>query len=158
MDKPGNIPSPRYWLLWPGVMIMVCYSFAEMLSHWRVIWMGMIYVWTNLKTAGRELQVSLEKSSGPRHGQITISSVASVEDEPGLSEHQEQTSAWVWGTGCLLILIVSCVIFEVQFGISWGKSPYCIPWESTNNFRPRDLVLHTGHIVLLPLHSQQWGD
>lgn len=127
MDQPGNIPSPRYWLLWPGVMIMVCYSFAEMLSHWKVIWMSVVYIWTNLKTAGRELQVSLEKSSGPRQGQITIYPVASVEGEPSYSEPEEQTSAWVWGTGCLLILVVSCVIFEVQFGISWGESPYRIP-------------------------------
>ncbi len=22
-------PSPRYWLLWPGVMIMMLYSFAD---------------------------------------------------------------------------------------------------------------------------------
>lgn len=122
MDQPGNIPSPRYWLLWPGVMIMVCYSFAEMLSHWKVIWMGMLYIWTNVKTVGRELQISLEKSSGPRHGQITISSVPSAEEEQGHSEPEEQTSAWIWGTGCLLILTIICVIFEVQFGISWGKS------------------------------------
>lgn len=24
-----NTPSPRYWLLWPGVMIMLLYSFAD---------------------------------------------------------------------------------------------------------------------------------
>lgn len=123
MDQPGNIPSPRYWLLWPGVMIMICYSFAEMLSHWKVILMGMLYIWTNVKTVGRDLQVSSEKTSGPRCGQITISSVPSAEEEQAYSGPEKQTSAWIWGMGCLLILTISCVIFEVQFGISWGKSP-----------------------------------
>lgn len=127
MDQPGNIPSPRYWLLWPGVMIMICYSFAEMLSHWKVIWIGMLYIWTNVKTVGRELQVSSEKTSGPLRGQITISSVPSAEEEQGYPEPEKQTSTWIWSTGCLLILTISCVIFEVQFGISWGKSTDCIP-------------------------------
>lgn len=127
MDQPGNIPSPRYWLLWPGVMIMICYSFAEMLSHWKVIWIGMLYIWANLKKAGHKLHGSEEKRFGPHRGQAAILSVASVEDEPGYSELEEQTSAWVWGTGCLVILIISCVVFELQFGISWGKSTQCFP-------------------------------
>lgn len=121
MDKPGNIPSPRYWLLWPGVMIMICYSFAEMLSHWRVIWIGMLYIWANLKTAGRTVQVSWEKRLNSHRGQATMFPVASVEGEPGYFEPQEQTSAWIWGTGCLMVLLLSCVIFDVHFGISWGK-------------------------------------
>lgn len=123
MDQPGNIPSPRYWLLWPGVMIMICYSFAEMLSHWKVIRIGMLYIWANLKMTGRTVQVSLEKRLNSHRGQATVFSVASIEGEPGYSEPEEQTSAWIWGTGCLMVLILSCVIFEVQFGISWGKSP-----------------------------------
>lgn len=122
MDQPGNIPSPRYWLLWPGVMIMICYSFAEMLSHWRVIWIGMLYIWSNLKVAGRTMKVSWEKSLNSHRGQAIMFPVASVEGEPGYSETEEQTSAWIWGTGCLMVLILSCVIFEVQFGISWGES------------------------------------
>lgn len=126
MDQPGNIPSPRYWLLWPGVMIMICYSFAEMLSHWRVIWIGMLYIRANLKTAGQRMQISWEKRHGPRCGHTAIFPVASVEGDPVYSESGKQTSAWVWGTGCLMVLILSCVIFEVQFGISWGKSnSYC---------------------------------
>ncbi|KAI7786208.1 hypothetical protein LA080_004592 [Diaporthe eres] len=80
MDQPGNIPSPRYWLLWPGVMIMVCYSFAEMLSHWRVIWMGMLYIWANLKVSGQTVQVSWEKRLNSHRGQAAIFSVTSVED------------------------------------------------------------------------------
>lgn len=122
MDQPGNIPSPRYWLLWPGVMIMICCSFAEMLSHWRVIWIGMLYIWSNLKVARRTVQVSWEKRLNSHRGQAAIFPVASVEGEPDYFEPEEQTSAWIWGTGCLIVLILSCVIFEVQFGISWGKS------------------------------------
>jgi len=28
-DLYATHPSPRYWLLWPGVMIMLLYSFAD---------------------------------------------------------------------------------------------------------------------------------
>lgn len=160
MVQPGNIPSPRYWLLWPVVMIMVCYYFAEMLSHWRVIWVGMLYIWANLKVAGQTVQVSWEKRLNSHRGQAAIFSVTSVEGEPRYSEPEEQTSAWVWGTGCLVVLILSCVIFEVQSGISWGKSLLYIPrlWKWTDIRRPRDLVLHSRDPILLSLYSQQWGD
>jgi hypothetical protein len=28
-EKYVSAPSPRYWLLWPGVLIMLLYSFAD---------------------------------------------------------------------------------------------------------------------------------
>lgn len=30
-------PSPRHWLLWPGVMIMVCASLAELFTQYKII-------------------------------------------------------------------------------------------------------------------------
>lgn len=33
----GKPPSPRYWLLWPGIMIMLCASLAEVLVQYKVI-------------------------------------------------------------------------------------------------------------------------
>jgi len=29
VDKYVTAPSPRYWLLWPGVLMMLLYSFAD---------------------------------------------------------------------------------------------------------------------------------
>lgn len=28
-DRYVDSPSPRYWLLWPGVLVMLLYSFAD---------------------------------------------------------------------------------------------------------------------------------
>jgi uncharacterized oligopeptide transporter (OPT) family protein len=32
--------SPRYWLLWPGVFIMICSSLAEIMVNYKTIWGG----------------------------------------------------------------------------------------------------------------------
>ena len=31
-------PSPRYWLLWPGVLAMITVSMVELACQWRVFW------------------------------------------------------------------------------------------------------------------------
>lgn len=30
-DQYVDAPSPRYWLLWPGVLVMLVYSFADIM-------------------------------------------------------------------------------------------------------------------------------
>lgn len=35
LDEYIHAPSPRYWLLWPGVLIMLVYSFAELALSFR---------------------------------------------------------------------------------------------------------------------------
>ena len=34
-DDVINAPSPRYWLLWPGVLMMLVYSFIEIFMSSR---------------------------------------------------------------------------------------------------------------------------
>ena len=36
----GKYGSPRYWLLWPGVFIMICASLMELLVQYKVFWVG----------------------------------------------------------------------------------------------------------------------
>ncbi|KAL3958202.1 hypothetical protein ACCO45_006364 [Purpureocillium lilacinum] len=40
VSKPGYVPSPRYWMLWPGVMVLIVYSLVEFVLHFRVVWDG----------------------------------------------------------------------------------------------------------------------
>ena len=37
-------PSPRYWLLWPGVFVMLVYSFADVVLGLGPIFSGAFYV------------------------------------------------------------------------------------------------------------------
>jgi len=33
LDDPVNKPSPRYWLVWPGTMLLLAGSFAEVFAN-----------------------------------------------------------------------------------------------------------------------------
>jgi hypothetical protein len=37
LDDPVNKPSPRYWLVWPGTMLLLAGSFAEVFANYRAI-------------------------------------------------------------------------------------------------------------------------
>lgn len=120
MGEPGYIPSPRYWFLWPGVMVMLCYSMAEFLVHFKIIWYGLKYSWTNIAGSLRDLLAKrgkkspfLEKQAARAIGESMV-----VED---FATPEQQVANWVWATGCLVVLVVTCIIFEVQFHISAGK-------------------------------------
>lgn len=33
-------PTGRYWLLWPGIIMMLAASFTELGCNWRMLWRG----------------------------------------------------------------------------------------------------------------------
>jgi len=32
-----NKPSPRYWLIWPGTMLLICGAFSEIFANYKAI-------------------------------------------------------------------------------------------------------------------------
>ena len=42
LDDPVNSPSPRYWLIWPGTMLLLCGSFAEVFANYRTLWASVV--------------------------------------------------------------------------------------------------------------------
>ncbi|KAK8098170.1 oligopeptide transporter [Apiospora kogelbergensis] len=104
IGEPGYVPSPRYWLLWPGVMVLLCYSMAEFIFHWKILWFGI---------NGAKPAPWLEKQS---HKSVNESGVL-VED---FATPNQQVPVWAWSLGALTVIIVSVIIFEVQFHINGG--------------------------------------
>lgn len=37
LDDPVHAPSPRYWLVWPGTMLLLAGSFAEVAANYKTI-------------------------------------------------------------------------------------------------------------------------
>src|SRR5690348_4449461 len=54
VDDPEWIPSPRYWFLWPGVMVLICYSLVEFLLQFRVMGEGIMYAFREAATSINE--------------------------------------------------------------------------------------------------------
>ncbi|KAH8898075.1 OPT superfamily oligopeptide transporter [Thozetella sp. PMI_491] len=119
-------PSPRYWLLWPGVMITVCSSIAELIVQYRLIWTG-------IHSMAREIYRGIHglraKRTGPsavsaEHAAALDNAQGEVEDEADEAVQDparphEQVGTWIWAPG----LCVSVALALLTFHFQWGMGP-----------------------------------
>ncbi|KAK8136995.1 OPT oligopeptide transporter protein-domain-containing protein [Apiospora sp. TS-2023a] len=118
---PDGVTSPRYWFLWPGVCVLVCTSLAELLVHWRIFALATRYAWENTKTmdfmrrkGGRSRAVfETQSRRSPNRSQ-------SVFREEDFASEKDQVPLWVWGSGTIAMVIVACIISELQFNVNAG--------------------------------------
>ncbi|KAI1430968.1 OPT oligopeptide transporter protein-domain-containing protein [Xylaria sp. CBS 124048] len=111
-------PSPRYWLLWPGVLIMVATSIAELLVQYKIIAHAGITAWRaicmglndlSIKTRGRPVAY-LERQAALQNDANLVADSARPED---------QVPIWQWSLGLLVSIVVGIIVFKFQ----WGTGP-----------------------------------
>lgn len=121
INDPDYIPSPRYWFLWPGVMVLVCYSMAEFLVHWKVLYYGAKYAWKSAAGTVNELVASRRQGRGvpflERQSRNKDDNRGLVED---FATPEQQVSTWVWMLGSVVVVVMTCIIGEFQFHINAG--------------------------------------
>ncbi|KAG1732694.1 OPT oligopeptide transporter protein-domain-containing protein [Suillus paluster] len=100
LTDPIHHPSPRYWLIWPGTLMLLCASFAEVGCNWKSLYAGM-------RSACGTLLQRFSKDN--------------VEDDSfdPVPEH-ERVPFWAWGSLLVLSTIITCVVMDVQFGQNVG--------------------------------------
>lgn len=112
-------PSPRYWLLWPGVMVMVCSSMAELFVQYRVIWAAFSSGW-NQTCAGINNMLTARGKSSPffaKHGAPKMRSEDLVEDP---FPREQQVRLWMWVSGLIATIVLAILIFHFQWGMHPG--------------------------------------
>jgi OPT family oligopeptide transporter len=112
-------PSPRYWLLWPGVMVMVCSSMAELFVQYKAIWSGAKSIWNQSCGGINSALVARGKSSAffAKHGSNQIKDENVIEDP---FPHEQQVKTWMWALGLLVTLVVGMIIFHFQWEMHPG--------------------------------------
>ncbi|CAI4213354.1 unnamed protein product [Parascedosporium putredinis] len=63
IGKEGWVASPRYWMLWPGVMVLVVYSMVEFLIHGKVLWDGAKFAYRESCRSVNDMLAARGKSS-----------------------------------------------------------------------------------------------
>lgn len=113
-------PSPRYWLLWPGVMIMVCSSMAELFVQYKVIGFAGQVIWQ--KTCAN-IHGVLAKT-GRHSAYLASQAEREVKAADGIIEDpappEEQVRMWMWVTGLIVTIAAAMVIFALQWGMNPG--------------------------------------
>lgn len=113
-------PSPRYWLLWPGVLAMIAISFTELALQWRVMLIASKAIYRGTKKGIYDLSV---KRGKPIHrfapsGHIDPDS-APIPDSA--AEH-ELVKTWQWLPGLILIIIGMCAVMGAEYKMPIGMS------------------------------------
>ncbi|KAL5349884.1 hypothetical protein ACLOAV_004918 [Pseudogymnoascus australis] len=112
----ANHPSPRYWLLWPGITCMIAVSFTELACQWRifilsgkVLYRGTLRVWA--RVTNRKGRASFTEKYDDEDNNKTI--------DP--ASRDEQVATWMWLPGLIVVLVMACVVMKSQFGMPVGE-------------------------------------
>ncbi|KAH9940539.1 OPT oligopeptide transporter [Epithele typhae] len=98
-------PSPRYWILWPGIMMMLCYSFTDLAMNSGFIFSAMHHMNPNPKT--------WFKRADPD---------APVEDDEDETPVEDRVPTLWWTTGLLASVIMCCAILATIFHMNVGEA------------------------------------
>lgn len=114
-----DTPSPRYWLLWPGVLLMIVVSFTELFLQYKIFYFLGKAIYRGTCKALSEGMKKMNKSSPflEKHGKQDESAL--VEDSA--ADH-ELVKVWMWLPLLIVIIICSCVVLGVQFEMPVGMS------------------------------------
>ena len=101
-------PSPRYWNLWIGVMVMLCASFAEVAMNSPMMYRGMKRAFLETAEKFPRTRAFAEKH---RQGE---------EDSIDPSPKEEQVPIWAWSTGLVCAIAVSMIVLALQYSVNPG--------------------------------------
>jgi OPT family oligopeptide transporter len=111
-------PSPRYWLLWPGVLAMIIISFTELFLQYKVFF---IMFKAMGRGAAKGYNAMVSKAGKP-------SAAISVRDQEekdviiDSAEDSELVKMWMWGPLLIFSIIACCIVLGVQYDMPVGMS------------------------------------
>jgi len=99
-------PSPRYWLLWPGVATMLAVAFIEIACQWRVLWV----LAKNSVEAARSA-VSMMRGDTDRQSY----DYTALDEQDDGSEGNQQIATKMWAPGLVVLVVLGCIATKLQF-------------------------------------------
>jgi OPT family oligopeptide transporter len=104
----NGVISSQLWLLWPGIVIMICASFTELACQYKSVYNGFRGGFLSIynffaRLMGRN-QVQIGNSDGNDYDPVPES---------------EQIPGWQWGLGILVSSICTIIILKFYFAIEW---------------------------------------
>lgn len=107
--KPGitavKDASPRYWVIWPAVLMMLIYSFMELAMNWRPIYQGF-----------RNGALSMYSKITGRQVEIYDDAI----DDPAPKD-QMVHPMWIVG-GLAASIVMTVLVCSLQFGMNPGNA------------------------------------
>ncbi|KAI1306651.1 OPT oligopeptide transporter protein-domain-containing protein [Xylaria venustula] len=113
-------PSPRYWLLWPGVLIMVATSIAELLVQYKVLAHAGKAAWKAICSGLNGIKVKL----GGKPSVYLERQANNYQDDPNMvvdsARIEDQVPMWQWMSGLVASIVIGIIVFHYQWGMNPG--------------------------------------
>ncbi|KAI0976478.1 OPT oligopeptide transporter protein-domain-containing protein [Xylaria arbuscula] len=113
-------PSPRYWLLWPGVLIMVATSIAELLVQYKVLAHAGKAAWKAICSGLNDIKVKL----GGKPSAYLERQANNYQDDPNMvvdsARIEDQVPMWQWMSGLVASIVIGIIVFHYQWGMNPG--------------------------------------
>lgn len=114
-----DMPSPRFWLLWPGVLLMIVVSFVELGLQYKIfIHVGKAVHRASCGGINKALNM-MGKNSPSLQKKSQQQSVDLVED---FATEDQLVKWWMWFPLLVFIIIMACVVMALQFDMPVGES------------------------------------
>jgi hypothetical protein len=128
-------PSPRYWLLWPGVLAMIAVSFTgkcliginefkyaknspELLLQWRII----IFAFKAIYRASATALYDAASKRGKEYKFLKVEQQDETDLVQDPARPEEIPKMWMWMPGLLLTIIGMCLVMGLQYDMPAGMS------------------------------------
>lgn len=117
LDDPVNRPSARYFLLWPGLMILMCATFTE-------VAMNAPALYTGLKLAVASTAKWLPDHPGFAKVKDGADSYLLREDheDDDPCPVDQRVPRWMWASGVAVVVICTCLVLGLQYDMNVGLS------------------------------------
>ncbi|KAI9814903.1 MAG: hypothetical protein M1832_005631 [Thelocarpon impressellum] len=119
LADPKNAPSPRYWLLWPGVLLMLVVSFTELFCQYKVLYYAGVAVIKGSSMGINSVLNRFGKNSTYLEKKAHIEQKNLVEDS---ATDDEQVKWYMWAPGLVLVIVLTCVVLGLQYHMPVGMS------------------------------------
>lgn len=113
-------PSPRFWMLWPGVLTMIVVSMVELACQYKIF----IHVGRAVRRGTANFVNTQMERRGKYNEKLKAMGAPKSNEDPSMdpATPEQQVKPWMWGSGLALTLILGCVVTAVLFKMSVGES------------------------------------
>jgi hypothetical protein len=116
-------PSPRYWLLWPGVLIMLMYSMADVIFTLVPLFRSeqAVHPLSSMAKDDGIFAIGLNGPSLNPRNWLRRQEALNPDDEDQTPLEDRIPTAW-WATGLVLSTIMCCAILATMFRMNVGEA------------------------------------
>ncbi|KAM0207168.1 hypothetical protein ACHAQD_012174 [Fusarium lateritium] len=151
-----NAPSPRYWLLWPGIMVMVVAALTDILVRWRLFAQSIGMAGSRVRRFTKQL---LSKSRPVLSSERASSS--DVQDISRLTKLRDRVRKMEFWVSLFGSIIISCVVLGehiLTLALGWLFALMAVQCTGQSGTSPIGMVANLTQLIVAGIYRPTAGE